>query len=148
MSWELPNNCKFAKLLLTQGVAQRLSDEDDTEAGALSADLTPGGWQANIAERGVLATLVRVRAARNLARATAPSGAPVEPAALPFWQLRLRASHQRSLRPRPAARARGIVDYLYELDRTEARHETFANDGTEACGQDACARKTHKLLSA
>ncbi|ODM45536.1 MCD, Malonyl-CoA decarboxylase MCD [Ruegeria sp. PBVC088] len=140
LSTELPPIRNFATLSPAPGFARWLSSVDEAEAQALAADLATGLWQTDSEECERLAPRVEAWAARYFTQAKTPSGAPADPVAR--FHLGNGASAHRINWPADLAegalkRAHGVmINYLYELDQIEARHEAFANDGTIACGPD------------
>jgi malonyl-CoA decarboxylase len=140
LSLDLPQLRTFVTLSPAPGFASWLAREEAAEACALSAALSDGGWQTDADLRAELAPKVQAWAARYFVKAKSRSGAPVDPVAR--FHLGNGASAHRinwpaDLAPGAVRRAHGVmVNYLYELDAIEARHEAFAADGTIACGPE------------
>jgi malonyl-CoA decarboxylase len=140
LSRDLPQLRKYVTLSPAPGFAAWLGRVEAPEARALSETLAAGVWRmdADLARR--LAPEVRAWAARYFVEAKAASGAPLDPVAR--FHLGNGASAHRINWPAdnaPAAisRAHGMmINYLYEPDAIEARHEAFIADGTIACGPE------------
>lgn len=140
LSQNLPHLKNFVTLSPAPGFAGWLADQPDAEAQALSAELTQGTWKADTDACARLEPQVQVWAARYIAQAKTASGAPTDPVAR--FHLGNGASAHRINWPADLAdgalkRAHGLmINYLYDPDRIEARHEAFANHGTVACSPD------------
>jgi malonyl-CoA decarboxylase len=140
LSLDLPHLKTFVTLSPAPGFAAWLGREEAAEARALSAALADGVWQTDAGRRAELAPKVQAWAARYFVTAKSRSGAPVDPVAR--FHLGNGASAHRinwpaDLAPGAIRRGHGVmINYLYELDAIEARHEAFAADGTIARGPE------------
>ena len=140
LAQDLPQLKTFVTLSPAPGFAAWLAGETDPQAQALSAELAENAWQADDAIRTRLAPQLQAWAARYFVEAKGRSGAPVDPVAR--FHLGNGASAHRinwpaDLAPGAVRRAHGVmINYLYELDAIEARHEAFAAEGTIACGPE------------
>ena len=153
ISGELPHIRNFATLSPVPGLAAWLGAQRDPEAERLTAELQKADWQSDPELRDRLEPAVKGWAARYITQAKNGAGAPADPVAR--FHLGNGASAHRLNWPGDLAesaltRAHGVmINYLYEHDRIEARHEAFANDGTVACGPDLRrALKQHRTTPA
>ncbi len=137
---DLPNLQTFVTLSPAPGFARWLANEPDDQARWLSAALAEGAWQADAALQADLAPQVQEWAARYFVEAKTASGGPVDPVAR--FHLGNGASAHRINWPGDLAagaltRSHGVmINYLYEPDEIEARHEAFVADGTIVCGPE------------
>jgi malonyl-CoA decarboxylase len=142
LSRDLPNLRTFVTLSPAPGFAAWLEKEAerDPDAAALAATLREGRWREDEALCSRLAPQVQAWAARYFVEAKSRPGAPLDPVAR--FHLGNGASAHRinwpaDLAPGALRRAHGLmINYLYELDAIEARHEAFARDGTIARGPE------------
>jgi malonyl-CoA decarboxylase len=137
---DLPQLTTFVTLSPAPGFATWLAAETSPRAQSLAAELAEGGWQTDGAARERLSPQVQAWAARYFVEAKMASGAPLDPVAR-FHLCNGAAAHRINWPADLAAgalrRAHGVmINYLYELDAIEARHEDFVADGTIACGPD------------
>lgn len=81
-----------------------------------------------------------MRAARYFAEGKSPKGGPADPVArfhLGNGAAAHRVNWPADFAPRALRQAHGVmINYLYELDRIEARHEAFMADGIVATGPE------------
>jgi len=138
LSLDLPQLKTFVTLSPAPGFAAWLAG--NPEAQELSAELADGAWQADGDVRARLEPQVQAWAARYFVDAKTKSGAPVDPVAR-FHLGNGAAAHRinwpADLAPGALERAHGLmINYLYEHDAIEARHEAFVADGTIACGPE------------
>jgi malonyl-CoA decarboxylase len=138
LAQDLPQLRTFVTLSPAPGFAAWLAAEKHPEAQALSAALSEGTWQSDAEARARLAPQVQAWAARYFVEAKTKAGAPVDPVAR-FHLGNGAAAHQinwpADLAQGAVRRAHGLmINYLYELEAIEARHEAFVADGTIACG--------------
>ncbi len=137
---DLPDLRTFVTLSPAPGFAAWLAKEEAADARALSAALADGAWQEDAALRSTLAPQVQAWAARYFVEAKTRGGAPVDPVAR--FHLGNGASAHRINWPAdfaPSALKRShalMINYLYEIDAIEARHEAFVADGTIASGPE------------
>nr|WP_264214763.1 malonyl-CoA decarboxylase family protein [Leisingera thetidis] len=138
LSQELTDIRTFVTLSPAPGFAGWLNTQDDTGAQELAAQLAAGAWQNDAALCEGLEPQVQYWAARYVVHGKTAAGAPVDPVAR--FHLGNGASAYRVNWPADLAkgaleRAHGVmINYLYELDEIESRHESFANEGSIACG--------------
>ncbi|MCA8879089.1 MAG: malonyl-CoA decarboxylase [Rhodobacteraceae bacterium] len=140
LAQDLPQIRNFVTLSPAPGFAGWLARETAPEARALSATLTRGTWQTDAAVCAELAPRVRHWAARYFVEAKTAAGLPVDPVAR-FHLGNGAAAHRINW---PADRAAGalrrghgvMINYLYDVDSIEARHEAFVAEGTVACGPE------------
>lgn len=139
LSAELPQlNC-FVTLSPVPGFARWLSSQDDARAQRLSQALADGDWQDDPATADRLRPEVLALAARYIVLEKGRGGLPADPVAR--FHLGNGASAHRlnwpaDLAPSALKAAHGLmINYLYELDRIETRHEAFVRGGTVAHGQ-------------
>jgi malonyl-CoA decarboxylase len=140
LSLDLPQLRTFVTLSPAPGFAAWLAAGTNPEAQTLGAELAEGTWQTVGEVRASLAPQVQAWAARYFVEAKTKSGAPVDPVAR-FHLGNGAAAHRinwpADLAPGALRRAHGVmINYLYELDAIEARHEAFVADGTIACGPE------------
>ena len=142
LSIDLPELATFVTLSPAPGFARWLTDEagrDPTCRAVLDA-LEVDDWRTDAAARDELAPRVRSCAARYLVHARDAEGAPLDPVSR--FHLGNGASAHRvhwpaDLSSKALERSHGVmVNYLYELDAIEARHEAFVRDGTIAYGSE------------
>ncbi|TPE51065.1 MCD, Malonyl-CoA decarboxylase MCD [Amaricoccus solimangrovi] len=137
---DLPGLETFVTLSPAPGFAAWLAAEEDPEARALSATLAGENWREDLGLQAALAPRIQLWAARYFVEARTKRGAPVDPVAR--FHLGNGASAHRinwpaDFAPSALKRAHGLmINYLYELDAIEARHEAFAADGTIAHGPE------------
>lgn len=138
LSQELPQIRTFVTLSPAPGFARWLAAQDEHDAQDLSAELAAGRWQQDEGLRQVLAPRVQYWAARYFVHGKTGAGLPADPVAR--FHLGNGASAHRINWPADYAegalrRAHGLmINYLYELDQIEARHEAFAGAGTVTSG--------------
>jgi malonyl-CoA decarboxylase len=134
----LPELRTFVTLSPAPGFAAWLAKEPEAED--LSAALAAGDWREDADLRATLAPRVQAWAARYFVEAKSRGGAPVDPVAR--FHLGNGASAHRINWPADFARSalkrsHGLmINYLYELDAIETRHEAFVADGVVAYGPD------------
>ncbi|MBM3604056.1 MAG: MCD, Malonyl-CoA decarboxylase MCD, partial [Alphaproteobacteria bacterium] len=138
LSQELPDlNC-FVTLSPVPGFSRWLAAQEEPRALALSEALVRGDWQTDEAEAARLHPEVETFAARYIVAEKGRGGQPADPVAR--FHLGNGASAQRlnwpaDFAPQAVKAAHGLmINYLYELDRIESRHEAFVRDGTVAHG--------------
>lgn len=140
LSRDLPQLKNFVTLSPAPGFAGWLAEQEASEAQALSAELTDGAWLDNADARQRLDQQVKTWAARYFTQAKSSGNAPADSVAR--FHLGNGASAHRINWPADLAegalrRAHGLmINYLYELDQIEARHEAFVADGTVACSPE------------
>ncbi|WP_339949612.1 malonyl-CoA decarboxylase [uncultured Albimonas sp.] len=135
LSRELPNLKTFVTLSPAPGFAAWI--ERTAEADPLAADLrerlAEGRWREDEAERKALAPRMERRVAQYLLEGKRPDGRPLDPVArfhLGNGAMLADVHWPADLSDSGLARSGGaMVNYLYDLDRIEARHEAFAKDG-------------------
>ncbi|WP_261398979.1 malonyl-CoA decarboxylase [Leisingera daeponensis] len=138
LSQELPQIRTFVTLSPAPGFARWLAGQEDAGAQELAAELAAEGWRQDAELREALAPEVQTWAARYFVHGKTGAGLPADPVAR--FHLGNGASAHRTNWPADLAegalqRAHGLmINYLYELDQIEARHEAFASEGTVACG--------------
>ncbi|MFW8634356.1 malonyl-CoA decarboxylase [Cribrihabitans pelagius] len=138
LSQELPQIRTFVTLSPAPGFARWLAAQEDAEAKELSAQLTAGAWQQDETLCAALRPKVEIWAARFFTQGKTAADLPADPVAR--FHLGNGASAHRVNWPADPAegalqRAHGLmINYLYEPDQIEARHEAFASEGTVACG--------------
>jgi malonyl-CoA decarboxylase len=142
LSLDLPQLTTFVTLSPAPGFAAWLKREaaGNTEAQALADALVGAGWEDNFKARVALEPQVQAWAARYFVEAKTEAGTPVDPVAR--FHLGNGASAHRinwpaDFAPGALKQSHGLmINYLYELDAIEARHEAFAANGTVACGPE------------
>lgn len=138
LSAELPDLKCFVTLSPVPGFARWLATQDEPRLTALAEALAAGGWQTDPGEAERLAPEVQAVAARYILDAKGRGGQPADPVAR--FHLGNGASAHRlnwpaDLAPSGLKGAHGLmINYLYELDAIESRHEAFVRDGTVAHG--------------
>lgn len=138
LSAHLPDLRCFVTLSPVPGFARWLAAQTDDRARALSGALTAATWLSDAAEAERLRPEVEAVAARYIVTEKGRGNMPPDPVAR--FHLGNGASAHRLNWPAdfaPAAlkAAHGLmINYLYELDAIEARHEAFVRDGTVAHG--------------
>lgn len=138
LSAELPQLRCFVTLSPVPGFARWLGAQDDPRMTALARALSRGDWQADPGLVESLRPEVEAVAARYVLDAKARGDQPADPVAR--FHLGNGASAHRlnwpaDLAPSGLRGAHGLmINYLYELDAIEARHEAFIRDGTVAHG--------------
>lgn len=134
---ELPGLETFVTLSPAPGFAEWLAAQPEAEARALSAALAEGAWRDDPMRAATLAPRVKGWAARYFVEAKTDRGAPVDPVAR--FHLGNGASAHRINWPADLSttaldRAHGLmINYLYDLQAIEARHEAFFAEGVVAC---------------
>ncbi|MDF2234905.1 malonyl-CoA decarboxylase family protein [Albimonas sp. CAU 1670] len=138
LSRELPNLKTFVTLSPVPGFAAWLARtaKEDPLAAELRERLAAGRWREDEAERKALAARFQRRTAQYLLESKRADARPEDPVA------RFHLGNGATLADVhwPADLSEGglangcgaMVNYLYDLDRIEARHEAFAKDGTVA----------------
>ncbi|WP_169306337.1 malonyl-CoA decarboxylase domain-containing protein [Paracoccus hibiscisoli] len=147
LSAELPDLRTFVTLSPVPGFAAWLAAQQDAPTVALREALTMAAWQTDPGAAEALHPQVMAVAARYIVQAKGRGGAPADPVArfhLGNGACAHRLNWPADLSPGALASAHGLmINYLYELDRIEDRHEAFVRDGTVAHGaQLADALKT------
>ncbi|WP_264210751.1 malonyl-CoA decarboxylase [Leisingera thetidis] len=138
LSQELPQIHTFVTLSPAPGFARWLAGQEDAGAQELAVQLAAESWQQDADLRERLAPKVQDWAAQYFVHGKTDAGLPVDPVAR--FHLGNGASAHRINWPADLAegalqRAHGLmINYLYELDQIEARHEALAGEGTVACG--------------
>ena len=133
LSADLPELRCYVTLSPVPGFAAWLATQDDAAElrGALA-----GGWDDDAVER--LRPQVLGWGARYIAQAKARGGLPADPVArfhLGNGACAHRLNWPADLAPSALKSAHGLmINYLYELDRIEDRHEAFVRDGEVALG--------------
>ncbi|CAM3295877.1 malonyl-CoA decarboxylase [Paracoccus nototheniae] len=142
LSSELPDLRTFVTLSPVPGFASWLAAQDDPQAVALREALA-GGWTGDPGAIEALRPQVLAVAARYIVTARGRGGQPADPVAR--FHLGNGASAHRlnwpaDLAPSALKSAHGLmINYLYELDRIEDRHEAFIRDGAVAHGAQLAA---------
>lgn len=137
---DLPRVKTFVTLSPAPGFARWLASVDDEVAHGLSIELARPDWTTDVDRQAQLSPTVRLWAARYFVEAKQAAGLPVDP--VTRFHLGNGASAHRINWPADFAagaleRAHGVmINYLYELDSIEARHEAFVEDGTVTHGPD------------
>lgn len=137
LSAELPELRCFVTLSPVPGFAAWLQGQDDPRAKAVAKALA-GDWQNDPDAIQTMRPEVEALAARYIVQAKGKGRHPADPVAR--FHLGNGASAHRlnwpaDFAPKALASAHGLmINYLYELDRIEARHEAFVRDGTVAHG--------------
>ncbi|MFN3526920.1 MAG: malonyl-CoA decarboxylase domain-containing protein [Paracoccus sp. (in: a-proteobacteria)] len=138
LSAELPDLRCFVTLSPVPGFARWLAAQEDDRARALSEALTAATWLSDPTEAERLRPEVEAVAARYIVTEKTRGNAPPDPVAR--FHLGNGASAHRlnwpaDFAPPALKAAHGLmINYLYELDAIEARHEAFVRDGTVAHG--------------
>lgn len=138
LSRELPGLKTFVTLSPAPGFAAWLAEEGTRDAGlaALDAALGDRGWLTDEAARKALTPRAEAAAARYFQDARTPDGRPLDPVArfhLGNGAALADVHWPADMSERGLAQAHGVmVNYLYDLDRIDARHEAFSKDGTVA----------------
>ncbi len=149
LSSELPEIRTYVTLSPVPGFARWLATQDDADSVALSAALTAGDWHNDPEQIARLRPQVEQIAARYIVEARTEGGQTVDPVAR--FHLGNGASAHRlnwpgDLAPSALKSAHGLmINYLYEPDQIETRHEAFVRDGSVAHGEQlaqALARAT------
>ncbi len=140
LSRELPNLRTFVTLSPVPGFAAWLGAEAGADPQGRAADLKrrldESGWRTDEAARKDLAPRVQRNVARYLLEAEGKPGLPLDPVAR--FHLGNGAALEQvhwpaDLSERGLSAGMGaMVNYLYDLDRIEARQEAFLKDGTRA----------------
>ncbi len=140
LSRELPNLRAFVTLSPVPGFADWLSAQAEADPSGRPADLLrrldEGGWRTDEAARRNLAPRVQRNVARYLLEAEGRPGRPADPVAR--FHLGNGAALEQvhwpaDLSESGLSRGKGaMVNYLYDLDRIEARQEAFVRDGARA----------------
>lgn len=137
---DLPHLNTFVTLSPAPGFAAWLGREAATHPGAaqLAEALGQNGWRDDPVLCADLEPQVQAWAARYFVEAKGKTGAPVDPVAR--FHLGNGASAHRinwpaDYAPGALKRSHGVmINYLYELDAIETRHEDYFRDGTIARG--------------
>ncbi|WP_410217419.1 malonyl-CoA decarboxylase domain-containing protein [Paracoccus sp. (in: a-proteobacteria)] len=138
LSQELPDLECFVTLSPVPGFGRWLSAQQDDRARALSEALEKEDWQTDEVVAAQLRPEVEAIAARYIVAEKGKGGQPADPVAR--FHLGNGASAHRlnwpaDFAPSAVKAAHGLmINYLYELDRIESRHEAFVRDGTVAHG--------------
>ncbi|ASJ73929.1 malonyl-CoA decarboxylase [Granulosicoccus antarcticus] len=140
LSKDLPELTTFVTLSPAPGFANWLAAEQSEEAQTLSAFLREGRWQTDTELQQQLAPGVQAWATRYFIEAKNGSGIPVDPVTrfhIGNGALAHRVNWPADFADGALQRGHGVmINYLYELDGIEARHEAFAENGSIACGPD------------
>ena len=138
LSAELPELQCFVTLSPVPGFAAWLQKQDDPRSRAVARALA-GDWQNNPDAVQAMHPEVEALAARYIVEAKGKGGQPADPVArfhLGNGACAQRLNWPADFAPGAMASAHGLmINYLYELDRIESRHEAFIRDGTVAHGQ-------------
>ncbi|MEE3100277.1 MAG: malonyl-CoA decarboxylase, partial [Pseudomonadota bacterium] len=138
LSRELPGLKTFVTLSPAPGFAAWLAEEGAQDPGlaALGEALADRGWLSDEASRKALAPRVLAAAARYYHDAKGPGGRPFDPVArfhLGNGAALAELHWPADLSERGLAQAHGLmVNYLYDLEKIDARHEAFSKDGAVA----------------
>lgn len=138
LSRELPNLRTFVTLSPVPGFAAWLARtaQDDPLAADLREKLAAGAWREDEAEARALAPRMERRAAQYLLEGKREDGRPQDPVArfhLGNGAMLAQVHWPADLSDGGVEKGCGaMVNYLYDLERIEARHEAFAQDGTVA----------------
>lgn len=138
LSAERPDIGNFVTLSPVPGFARWLAGQTDPRAQALKQSLADCDWQGDPELQERLRPEVEVLAARYLVHARNAGGMPADPVAR--FHLGNGASAHRlnwpaDLSSQAMQTAHGLmVNYLYEPEEIEARHEAFIRDGRVAHG--------------
>lgn len=140
LSRELPRLEHFVTLSPAPAFAAWLARQEDEEAKELNDRLVQRRWQSDAELQTQLAPQVQLWASRYFLLAKKRPGVPLDP--VTRFHIGNGACAHRINWPADFAagalsRAHGLmINYLYELDGLEARHEAFAREGSIACGPE------------
>ncbi|TJZ91958.1 MCD, Malonyl-CoA decarboxylase MCD [Paracoccus gahaiensis] len=134
---ELPELTSFVTLSPVPGFAAWLAAQTDEPAMRLRAALE-GSWSSDPGAIEALRPQVMAVAARYILQGRGKAGQPADPVAR-FHLGNGASAHRLNWPADLSASARKtahglMINYLYELDRIEDRHEAFVRDGTIAHG--------------
>lgn len=142
MATELPQLRCFVTLSPVPGFAGWLAKQVDPQAEQLRKALA-GTWSMDAGAVDALRPQVLEQAARYILQAKGRGGQPADPVAR-FHLGNGAAAHRLNwpadLSPSALKSSHGLmINYLYELDRIEDRHEAFVRDGEVAHGAQLAA---------
>lgn len=135
---ELPEITRFVTLSPVPGFSRWLDAQMDEEVVELAARLKAGCWRNDMDEVAKLRPAVEALAARYIVQARNARGHVIDPVAR--FHLGNGASAYRLNWPADYSETAAktsyglMINYLYELDHIEARHEAFIRESHVSCG--------------
>jgi malonyl-CoA decarboxylase len=143
LSIEMPQIRSFVTLSPVPGFARWLSEQSSPRASALAKALAAEDWLTDPDQVTRLRPEIEAVAAQYIVKARNGQGLPVDPVArfhLGNGACAYQLNWPADLKPSALKAAHGLmINYLYEPDEIEARHEAFVREGHVAQGPQIVA---------